>query len=169
MQAVEVLKNVRTEPATLALRQAATSADLPLQLGANAALLWRNDISAFSSAVAVLLNPPAGADKVLLRRLAASVEGVSDAAAVPLLNRLIRARDAFLRRAAASALRHTAVDAAINPLLAVLNDPDREVRYQAVIGLAELTGQYDWAPSIDLFQRDEQAYLSHWRTWGQTR
>lgn len=168
-QAIEALKNVRLESATLALRRAASDPDTSLRLQAIAALLWRNDISSLDTAVSVLLNPSPSAERQLLANLAASVEGIKDPRAIPLLTNLIAARDTLTRRAAASALRHTAATSALKPLSTALKDPDREVRYQAVIGLAEITGQYEWGPSIELFQRDEQRYLAHWREWAKTR
>ena len=69
------------------------------------------------------------------------------------------------RRAAASALRHTEADSAIASLLQALEDTDQEVRYQAVLGLATITGETEWGPSLDSFAREEQRYLAHWRQW----
>jgi hypothetical protein len=168
-QAIEALKNVHLRAATKALRHAANDTDISLRLQAIAALLWQNDISSLNTAVEILLNPSPTAEKWLLNNLAASVEGIKDPKAIPLLTRLLASRDVLARRSAASAIRHTADAAAIESLMTALNDHDHEVRYQAVIGLAEITGQSEWGPSIDLFQRDEQSYLAHWREWAKTR
>jgi len=75
----------------------------------------------------------------------------------------------LIRRAAAAALRHTQADGAIGPLSMALEDSDREVRYQAVLGLATITGQNEWSPTLDQFEREEQHYLSYWREWVKTR
>lgn len=168
-EAIEVLSHVRSDVASEALRHAVADPDLSIRIRANAALLWQNDISAMSGAVDLLLNPPPGAEQYLLERLAASIEGVKDPRAIASLNRLKGARQSSVRRATAAALRGTGTEATIQPLLSLLNDRDQGVRYQAVLGLAEITGQNDWAPAIDLFQRDEQTYLEHWRSWGKTR
>src|SRR5947209_7455053 len=168
-QAIEALKNVHIEAATKALRYAANDPDISLRLQAMAALLWQNDIASLGAAVEILLNPPPTAEKWRLMNLAASVEGIKDPAVIPLLTRLLAAREVSVRRSAASALRHTGANAALQPLVTALKDSDREVRYQAVIGLAEITGESQWGPSIDLFQRNEQRYLTHWREWANTQ
>ncbi len=52
------------------------------------------------------------------------------------------------------------------PYLArALWDPDLEVGYFAVIGLAEITRDNSWRPLRDDFRLDENKYREHWRTW----
>jgi HEAT repeat protein len=78
---------------------------------------------------------------------------------------LLRSSDVNVRRAAAAALRNTQNRAAI-PSLAqgALQDSDREVQYEAVIGLAEITGMNgDWAPTYGAFLKEPQRYVDHWR------
>ncbi len=58
---------------------------------------------------------------------------------------------------------------AVESLVIALNDNNRQVRYEGVIGLAELTGQDQWAPAIGTFESDEQKYLDHWKEWARTR
>ena len=169
IEAIEALRHVSSKTATEVLREAAGNPDLSVRMRAHTALLWRNDISAMSEAVDLLLKPPPGAEEFLLTNLATSVEAVSDPDAIVLLKRLRTARQANIRRATAGALRSTRAEAAIQPLILCLSDSDRDVRYHAVIGLAEITGQLNWGPSTDMFQRDEQTYLEHWKLWGQTR
>ena len=49
-----------------------------------------------------------------------------------------------------------------------LNDEDQEVRYECMIALAETVGKFqDWAPSIPLFEVDEERYLNKWKQWWQ--
>lgn len=169
-QVIDVLARVETATATAALQRAARDLDPSLGLRAAAALLRRGDLSTFDKVVDVLLHPPQHMETDLLRRLAFAIQdGVKDPSAIPALTRLLRARDIQTRRGAAAALRHTEVEAAIEPLSMALQDSDREVRYHAVFGLAVITGQYEWAPSADVFERDEQRYLTHWREWVKTR
>ncbi len=169
IEAVDVLRQVSSKTATEALRHAVADPDLSVRMRAHAALLWRNEISAMNEAVDLLLSPPHGAEQYLVASLAASIEGVSDQDAIVFLKRLRSSRQPYVRRATAAALRRTGAAGAIQPLLLLLSDSDQQVRYQAVLGLAEITGQHDWAPAIDLFQRDEQPYLEHWKLWGKTR
>jgi HEAT repeat protein len=165
-QAIDVLRTVKTTPATAALQRAAHDPDMPLQLRAAVALLERDDISTLNTVVSVLLHPSPRIERGLVARLAFAIQdGVQNPQAIPALARLLQARDAQMRRSAATALRHTGATAAIEPLWAALRDSDSEVRYQAVLGLATITGQQEWGPSRDLFERQEPQYLTYWREW----
>ena len=50
----------------------------------------------------------------------------------------------------------------LTALARALDDSDQQVRYSAVAGLAEITGETKWMPSIPLFKEDESPYLAHW-------
>jgi HEAT repeat protein len=114
----------------------------------------------------IVLSPPAGVDDGLLSQLALAIkDGIRDKMAIPALEQLLAARDVRFRRAAASALRHMAVEATIGPLAKALEDADREVRYNGVLGLAVITKQSEFGPAYDQFERDEGRYLSFWREW----
>lgn len=58
---------------------------------------------------------------------------------------------------------------AVDALVIALGDNNRDVRYEAIIGLAELTGQNQWAPSMGTFEAEEQRYLDHWKEWARNR
>jgi hypothetical protein len=58
---------------------------------------------------------------------------------------------------------------ALKALATALDDDDVEVRYTAVMGLAETTGQKGWGPSMPAFVEDEQRYLQYWRDWIKNR
>jgi hypothetical protein len=47
----------------------------------------------------------------------------------------------------------------------LLYNSDKEIRYEAVMGLAEITGQGSWGPAVNIFNSDEQRYLTYWREW----
>ncbi len=85
--------------------------------------------------------------------------------ALPALELLLRAGDSSIRTSAMEALWHIADPRATNVLVSGLEDPSRDVRYYAVRGLAEITGEIQWGPSISEFQEHEQQYLAHWREW----
>jgi len=82
-----------------------------------------------------------------------------------MLSRMAHAKELETRRAAASALRHTGAKSALAPLAYLLNDNDLQVRHEAIVGLAEITGDLEWGPNLDLFQSQEQQYLKHWCDW----
>lgn len=169
-QAVDILARVETTAATEALKRATGDLDIGLRLRAAAALLRRNNISKLSMVEEALLHPPANIDEDALKNLAFSLQdGVTDPQAIPALTRLIHAKDTQTRRAAVAALRHIGDETSIGAFATALQDSDREVRYQAVLGLAMTTGQSAWGPPLDLFERDEQRYLTHWRAWTNKR
>ena len=70
-----------------------------------------------------------------------------------------------LARAAASALRQLHHPAAIPDLIEMLNNADLEVRYQAVMGLAELEPSVEAGPSFEVYRSDESRYLQRWKRW----
>lgn len=78
-------------------------------------------------------------------------------------------KDGQFRRPIAAAIRSTKSQSAIHPLSSLLADADFEIRYTAVIGLAEITGQHEWGPAQDVFQANERRYLDHWKAWAKAR
>jgi len=70
-----------------------------------------------------------------------------------------------LARAAASALRQLHHPAAIPDLIEMLNNADLEVRYQAVMGLAELEPGVEAGPAFEVYRSDESRYLERWKQW----
>jgi hypothetical protein len=36
-------------------------------------------------------------------------------------------------------------------------------RYYTVVGLAQITGESDWRPTMEQFRTNENKYLDHWR------
>ncbi len=85
----------------------------------------------------------------------------------PQLASLMRSHVPSLALAAAMALRQLGIRAAQPDLIHALDHPNQEVRYQAVMGLAELEPGVGEAPSFPLYQRNEGYYLRLWKRWGQ--
>ena len=167
--AVSVLRSAQTDRATELLRQGVTDKDTVVKMQSISALLNRGDIETLGIAERTLLNPPAGTDQYLLDNISAALEGIKDPRAIPALQRLLRSSSSRTRQSVASALRQMRSMEAVEGLIIALGDNDRDVRYEAVIGLAELTGQNQWAPSMGKFERDEQHYLDHWKEWARNR
>jgi hypothetical protein len=170
LEAVYVLSRTKGSSVTPALKSHLQEKDEKLQLSVVAALLERNDMSGLEIAEKTLLAPADSLPPYLLHNLSYAIsEGLNDERAVPSLTRLLGARSTETRRAAASALWHTQSALAITPLIAALDDEDSEVRYSAVVGLAEITGQSDWRPNIFVFQSDQKRYLNYWKEWAKKR
>jgi hypothetical protein len=164
LQAVAALSSVDSPAANEALHQALASKDLNVKLEAEAGLLKHNDVSVLEQVQERLMMLPADiTDNSVLRLSSGIRDGIRDPMAVPILAHLLSALNPRVRRAAAHALRETRSDAAIRPLSAALNDSDQMVRYDAVLGLSEITGDLTHAPSVDTFKRDEKKYLAYWQ------
>lgn len=170
-QSVYALRTLRTQAARSALAIGARDHDDSVRVGAMAALLAQNDISFLAPAADLMLQPSQSrsVDQNLVDNLAYAIRfGLKDPKAIPTLGALLHAENVLVRRGAASALRNTKDPAAIKPLIKGLEDSDREVRYCAVVGLGDLTGQDEWTPAIDYFYKNEQMFLNHWREWAKT-
>jgi hypothetical protein len=165
-EALNALKTLKTPIANAALKRALEDKALDLRLLASAALLERNDISGLSIGESVLTTRSEAVPDYLLHNIAYAIsEGMRDPRAVPTLGKLLRLPNVETRRAAASALWHTASHAAAPFLATALEDGDFEVRYYAVIGLAEIADQPEWHPNMEVFRAEEGKYLQHWREW----
>lgn len=86
-------------------------------------------------------------------------------AARPQLAALLDSPSVELVRAAAVALRQLHDPSTVPNLIQALDNGDQEVRYQAVMGLAELEPSVDEGPSYDLYRSDEPRYLRFWKQW----
>jgi hypothetical protein len=165
-QAVALLAALGTKSATEALMTFTADRDVNIALGAMGVLLARNEISYLPDAARLLLSSnPAIHEENRDATAAAIGYGVKDPRAIPVLVHLLQSDDMAIRRGAAAALRNTGSPAAAGPLAQALYDPDRDVRYYAVVGLGEITGQNEWTPSVDNFNKNEQRFLNHWREW----
>ncbi len=170
-QALLVLRGVSSPAVTEALRSATRDPITDVRVSAMALLLRRNDISELATTESLLLHPPSDINQSALDELAFAIRfGVRDPKAIPSLARLVVAKNANVRKGAASALRRTHGAAAIEPLTRALYDDDPEVLYQAVIGLAELTHTSgEWAPAESTFAQDPNRYVDHWKEWAESR
>ena len=165
VKAIILLNQIRTSQVTEELRKVADNSDQTLRVHAVAALLNRNDISRLETAEQLLSGTPAINDQYLLSNLAYALANIRDSKAIPVLARLLKSRLLETRRGAVEALRSTGDSTAIKPLAGALDDSDSRVRYQAVMGLAEITRQGSMGPAIDLYGSNESYYLEYWRNW----
>ena len=165
-EAVEWLSTSNTVSSRQVLRAILASTDPDLRLRGAAALLLMNDVTGLAIIERALLRR--GLDvRPDSRRIAlgALTKGVSSDAAVDSVAALLAADDVETRRSAAASLRAGRSRRAIQPLVHALGDADQDVQYSAVIGLAEVTGNTEAAPSVTLFKQNPTLYLNYWREW----
>ncbi len=170
ISAINAIETINVPSVNLHLKDAFRKSNEQLKLYLASALLKRGDPSPLEYAVNAILAPPQPANRDQLFQLALSIEsGIHDPDSLPLLVKLLRTKEARFRRPIAEAIRSIKIEAAIEPLSTLLYDSNIDVRYVAVIGLAEITGQYKWGPAEDVFQNDERQYLDYWKAWSRLR
>lgn len=98
-----------------------------------------------------------------------SVSEIKDPLAMPALMGLAEAYQSPLKKAAVHALRRCQSSQCVPALIRVLSDPDREIRYDAVMALSTIEREPEFGPSFDLFEREEAKYIAHWMTWWESR
>lgn len=137
-----------------------------IQLEIISQLALRGNVKGIQLASQILLVPPATVPSYILHNLKVGIrDGARDEKVIPELSALLQAKDDVTREAAAEALRRMASRAAIDPLIQALGDQDKKVRYQAVVGLAEITGDKEHHPNLIDYDKDESRYLEHWKAW----
>jgi hypothetical protein len=172
--AVEALGTLTTPAASAALEAAAEGGQVAPRALAMTALLERGKGEWIEAAAIFLASSERGLDPYVLWRLSGAIEIIElrlrDPKPIPALVPLLHVSNVTVRRAGAAALRNTHNAAATDPLIDALQDSDLEVQYQAVIGLAEITGTTgEWAPGSELFRQDPGRYVDHWREWAKSR
>ena len=167
LRALDALSHLHTDLAKEVLSNALRSTSGELQLKIAGTLVAHNDIAGLEAIETALLHP-AGLSQQVLLNLAGSLGGLKNPKAVPTLAKLVKANNPDINRFAAAALRQTGSSAALVPLSHLLDAPDLQTRYYAVIGFGEITHQDQWAPAYDEFQQHEEHYLSYWRAWAKT-
>jgi hypothetical protein len=73
-----------------------------------------------------------------------------------------------VRESAIHALRTIQSAKAIPVFIRALDDRVQLVRYDAVLGLAEIEHNWALAPAVDAFKADEPRYIGAWKSWWQT-
>ncbi len=163
-RALDALGGLNTDTARNTLRKAVNSSSGAIQLDVVRTLVAHNDVIGLEPVAAALLHPTGLSDS-MIANLAGSLGGLEDPRAIPSLSKLILSDNTQTRLGAAIALRQSHSTAALVPLSHGLTDSDDHIRYYAVVGLGEITGQDEWTPAFDEFRKHEPKYLAYWLDW----
>lgn len=166
LRALEALRSLKNNFTTRVLRQAMSASTGDMRLYIAAALVARNDLTGLAPVASALLHSR-GLSKYMVSVLAGSLTGLRDPRSVPALSKLIKSSNGATRRGAVVGLRQSHSTAALAPLSQALNDADVWIRYDAVAGMGEITGQDKWTPAVGEFLQNQEKYLAHWRQWAQ--
>lgn len=166
LSAVLALGDIQSPESTRALSEAANNGHDAIRVMAVSQLLLRNDIAVLPIAVDMLEQFDQSTEGTVASNLDYGIrDGIRNPDAIPLLQRLADNGQAVTRIAALHAMRATGARSAIPALIRALEDPDKRARYEAVAGLAEITGQSDMHPSLIDFRDDEEKYVRYWKNW----
>lgn len=166
LEAIFNLWGLKNRFASDALHESLESGPDETKLAAVGVLISGGDVSVLPLAERALLRPTMSADTAVMHNLRVAIrDHVTDPAGAPTLARLLASGDLETRRASSQGLRLTRSTDAIAPLLQALDDPDVQVRHNAVVGLASLTRSPEWGASMPAFVADEAKYVQHWRQW----
>jgi hypothetical protein len=140
------------------------TADPDLRSRLQSMLLSRNDVSELQDVCDALLAGalPAHQKQLLLDGVRRQL---SNEKAVPGLVRLLQSHDPEVKVATAQGLWHTASTSSIPVLTKALDDENAEVRYYAIRGLADATGQPQWGPGPAEYEAHRDKYRQHWLEW----
>jgi hypothetical protein len=195
--AVGALAELDGRKAMPTLLLAANRAEFGMRVRALAWLTRFGDANAFDQLAAVVSAPPftpltipttirddqgaslAIADDDVVEMLWSFRESDLDVPTVPstepsrfvrTMTRVARSQDLAVRQAAIHALRVFKHPASFPVLAEALDDPDRDVRYDAVVTLCMAMKAPDLpCPSVPLFEKDEQKYIRPVRAWWKSR
>ena len=161
LDALEQYPNLGFDDSIETVRQAANLADAATQAAALSALIKMGDLSSLRAAAAFVEEGREGALKV-----AAAIARIRNSAAVSELVEFAASENPMLRANAVRSLRELADGRAVGALVRALEDPQPDVRYDALIGLAR-TDKSDsaWAPARDFFDGNEAQYVNRWKQW----
>jgi HEAT repeat protein len=171
IEAAFALRGLDHPEAIEGLHLALRDSDPEVKLTAASTLLLVDDISGINVIESALVSPDASSsqsDSVFNARIALA-DGIRDRRAIPFLGRLVRQGDTETRRAAALGLGHTGSADAIRGLLGALDDPDFEVKLNAIHGLANIAIMPKESPSWRAFAADPDRYIVYWRHWAITK
>jgi hypothetical protein len=140
------------------------TSDPDLHRRIQAELISRNDISELPDVCGALLADSISVNQkpVLLYVIA---QHLRNEKAVPALTQLLQSHDPEVRVASAQSLWHIAAASSISALTEALSDQNSDVRYYAIRGLADVTGEQQWGPSPAEYQEHETKYRQHWLDW----
>jgi len=82
---------------------------------------------------------------------------------IDVIKQLLDSNTVEFRRLGSYILRDSGLKQVLPILKQALNDSDRKVRYNAVMGLARITGDNKHGPAMFIYDENEAEYLNYWK------
>lgn len=163
-RAVDVLGEIGDAQVVIRLRGLSGSAQADVAPHALVALVRLGDLSALPEAVNYILQ--SRDTSRMPSDLYSAIENVKDPSAAGLLYPILRSEGNDTAKCAVlRAFRRMKSEQVLPEVQKLLDAPSWEVRYQAVMVLAQTTGDYAYAPAIPTFNADEAKYIAYWKKW----
>jgi HEAT repeat protein len=145
------------------MRTALNDPELEMRLNVSGALMFKGDSSGLEVVkTAFLAGIPLPANfEELVSNQVSELGDLHDPKLVPDLEQLLGSNSLYMRRGASFALMRTRSPDAKTGLKKALVDSDLQVRFNGVVGLAEIGEEREWRPSLEEFRANESRYLSH--------
>ena len=145
----------------------ASSRDPEIAFSALAVLLKASTPSAVEKLRRYLEVYKGNAEPIALVSIGAEIGEIRDQDALPAIEALASSRYLAVRYGALQSLRKMRNPQSAPVIVERLDDPDHTNQYIAMITLAEIFGKYegDYAPSMYLFDKKPQYYISLWKQW----
>jgi hypothetical protein len=148
------------------MARVANSSDPNIALAAIGTLLKSHSPKTVELLRNYLDNYHADEEPTSVRSIGAWLGQIDDPEALPSLEALSSSRFASVQLGAMDALRKIKSPSSAPVWVQRLDDPNKVVRYQAVITLAETFGKgQEFAPSMQLFDQDPERYVALWKDW----
>jgi hypothetical protein len=126
-------------------------------------------VAVLSEVEALCAEPASPPADVLQSLMMQQVRKTRNLAAHSELARLSRSAMPELAYVATLALRQLHDPVTLPDLIVALEHPDQHVRYQAVMGLAELEPEAGIGPAFKRYCENESLYLHQWKQWWQNK
>jgi len=166
LQAVECVEllDLHGRDVMVGLQKASRNEDTSIASLALGTRITFGDVSAVPAARALLES--AGDSPAAVSRIGLALRTLTAADHTDLLKGLMGSKSVELRRGASYALRKSEGKDVLPILAAALDDPDIEVQYNAVMGIAQRVEDHGtFAPAYALFEQDPGKYVDYWRKW----
>lgn len=112
------------------------------------------------------LNLSGWENSLIQRPMRTEFEQINGASGVlSILEHNVNAKTFLARSSVAKAMRQMKRPESVPYLIILLDDPNQEIRYDAVIALAMIEHKSQWGPAIYIYQRNEGKFIQSWKQW----
>ena len=168
---LEALGEIKSKAAIMHIENLLDSNDVAVKGLALSTLIKIGSIDHIAEAISYIDEQQVAKAQGLKARIIYVLETIRDPNAVPELHALLKHQNPLVRREVARGLRQIKSQSSIPFFVDGLDDSNVNVRYQCMMGLAEMIGKGkgwkvgNWGPSYRLFLQGQSKYILFWKNW----